>query len=170
VGIRDLERWPDQAVTTDDGNLPDLAILPDLAKPVDLKKPAPDTAPCCSVVSFALVNADTDNKVVSPLVNGTISLGKIGATSINIVANTSPSTVGCVDIFINSFLARTEGGQPYSLGDVPRESGLTDFLPWKYDYLIKYTVKAVPYQSCTFNPTTKSVMGQPLQIDVTFTP
>ena len=124
------------------------------------------------IVSFTLVDATTDKIVPqhNPIQNGaTIDLTGIGY--VNIIANANPPVVGCVDMFHNGILERTEAGSPYTLmGDVVHDSGMPDYVgTWQPTG--QHTIEAVPYMGCVFNPPanpTKTDKGKSLKITVTF--
>jgi hypothetical protein len=104
----------------------------------------PAMAQTQSVVSFTLINADTNTPVpgYDPLPNGaTLNLATLPTRRLNIRANTSPSIVGSVRFGYDSNANyRTENGNPYSLaGD---NSG--DYAAWTPS-LGSHTVTATPY-------------------------
>ena len=105
---------------------------------------APAWAQTQSVVSFTLINADTNTPVpgYDPLPSGaTLNLATLPTRRLNIRANTSPSTVGSVRFGYDSNASyRTENGNPYSLaGD---SSG--DYSAWTPS-LGTHSVTAAPY-------------------------
>ena len=73
-----------------------------------------------SVVSFSLINADTDQPIsgFDPLTPGaTLNFATLPTSNLNIRANTSPSTVGSVRFGLDGNANyRTETAAPYSLG------------------------------------------------------
>ncbi|KAA9325646.1 polysaccharide lyase [Adhaeribacter soli] len=81
-------------------------------------EPAPAPAPTGQqVVSFTLVNAET-NKDIMTIANGAaISLSTIKTSKVNIRANTSPSTVGSVYFALSGAGSKTRSDEsfPYSL-------------------------------------------------------
>jgi hypothetical protein len=90
-----------------------------------------------AVTSLALVNADTD-QVIGTMSDGMIlDFAQLGTERLNIVAITSPGSVGSVR-FLDGADYRIENGAPYALAG---NSG-TDFYSWTPapgDHLIKVT-------------------------------
>lgn len=74
------------------------------------------TAPGPAVVSFTLVNADTDLDI-GPLSNGaTVNLSALPTRNLNVRANTNPATVGTVRFGLDSVASyRVESTAPYAL-------------------------------------------------------
>jgi hypothetical protein len=74
-----------------------------------------------AIVSFTLINADSDQDI-GPLSDGTtLNLATLPTHDLNVRANTSPATVGSVVFMLTGAQTndRTESGAPYSLfGDV----------------------------------------------------
>jgi hypothetical protein len=72
------------------------------------------------IVSFTLINADTDQPIAQhdPLLNGTtIDLGALPTQRLNVRANVSPATVGSVRFGYDAIANyRTENVTPYALG------------------------------------------------------
>ncbi|QMU29714.1 polysaccharide lyase [Adhaeribacter radiodurans] len=109
--------------------------------------PAEDDAPVSAtgqkVVSYTLVNADTD-KDIRTIANGaTIKLSGLPTKNINIRANTN-TTVGSVYFALSGAknYTKTEGGAPYALfGDTN-----LNYAAWR-PALGKYTLKATPYSA-----------------------
>ena len=97
-----------------------------------------------AVISFTLINADTDEPIeeFDPLIDGAlIDLATLPTRNINIRANTQPETVGSVSFGPSrETVTRIEDTAPYSLaGD---DEG--DYLPW--DTLPgRYALEAVAY-------------------------
>ncbi len=107
------------SVTDDDG------ATATVSKSVTVTAPASGQA----VVSFTLINADTDREV------GTLSEGMVvdytalGTSNLSVRANTSPTTVGSVSFTLDGKPYRTESQAPYALeGDVYK-SNPPDYLP-----------------------------------------
>ncbi|MEM8532142.1 MAG: hypothetical protein AAGF95_14955 [Chloroflexota bacterium] len=103
-----------------------------------------DDAQELAVISFTLINADTDEPIeeFDPLIDGAmIDLATLPTRNINIRANTQPETVGSVSFGPSrETVTRIEDTAPYSLaGD---DEG--DYLPW--DTLTgRYALEAVAY-------------------------
>lgn len=103
-----------------------------------------DTTQALAVISFTLINADTDEPIpeFDPLTDGAvIDLATLPTRNINIRANTRPETVGSVSFGPSrETITRIEDTAPYSLaGD---DEG--DYLPW--DTLPgRYALEAVAY-------------------------
>jgi hypothetical protein len=97
-----------------------------------------------AVVSFTLINADTDQPIATfdPLVTGvTLNLDTLPTRNLNIRANTSPSTVGSVRFRLDgNGNYRTESGAPYTLAG---DNG-GNYFPWTPS-LGAHTVTATPY-------------------------
>jgi hypothetical protein len=96
------------------------------------------------VVSYTLVNADTDTDI-QPLTNGaTLNLATLPTRNLNVRANTSPATVGSVVFALTGAQThnQTETNAPYSLwGDT---SG--NYAPWT-PVAGSYTLKATPFSA-----------------------
>ncbi|MBX9851223.1 MAG: lamin tail domain-containing protein [Cytophagaceae bacterium] len=91
------------------------------------------------VISFTLVNADTDQDIRTLKLQDTINLGALPTNKINIRANTNPTVTGSV-IFILNGSSKTENTAPYSLkGD---NSG--DYTAWT-PALDNYNLKATSF-------------------------
>src|SRR5260370_14504664 len=91
--------------------------------PTPTSTPTPTPTSSQAVISFTLINADTDQPVLGydVLNNGAvIKCASLPTTHLNIRANTSPATVGSVRFgFDGNTNARIESGAPYALfGDV----------------------------------------------------
>ena len=95
-----------------------------------------------SVVSLTLYNSDTNQPVPDfmPLLDGAIiNLAEVG-NQLNIVANTSPGTVGSVQFQLNGAEFSVENVAPYALaGDTD-----SNFKTWT-PTIGKYTLLATPY-------------------------
>jgi hypothetical protein len=91
--------------------------------PTPTSTPTPTPTSSQAVISFTLINADTDQPVPGyELLNdgAVINSASLPTTHLNIRANTSPATVGSVRFgFDGNTNARIESGAPYALfGDV----------------------------------------------------
>jgi hypothetical protein len=92
-----------------------------------------------SVVSFTLVNADSDQDIRDLIDNDTIDPAMDGS-SLSIIANTDPAQVGSVVFELNGSTVRTESVAPYALaGD---NSGNYNSMTLSVG---DYTLKATPY-------------------------
>ena len=96
-----------------------------------------------AVISFTLINADTDQPIAGydPLVNGALlNLATLPTRHLNIRANTNPPTVGSVQFLLN--------GRPYMTEDIVPYAFATDL---NGDYQSwtpapgHYTVTAIPF-------------------------
>ncbi|SHJ59590.1 repeat domain (List_Bact_rpt) [Hymenobacter daecheongensis DSM 21074] len=74
-------------------------------------------APAFAVVSFTLVNADTDQDIKTLTAGDTLTLSSLPTRNLNLRANTSPATVGSVVFSLSGAQARshTESMAPYAL-------------------------------------------------------
>ena len=106
---------------------------------------APAKAETQSVVSFTLINADTDSPIpgYDPLPNGaTLNLATLPTRRLNIRANTAPSTVGSVRFGYDSNANyRIENGNPYELAS---DSAGYNYTAWTPS-LGTHSVTATPY-------------------------
>jgi len=123
------------------------------------------SSPGNQVISFSLINADTDQVVsgYESISDGaTIDLGALGVTNINIRANTSPSTVGSVRFGLNGNAnAQTESSPPYALAG---DSG-GNYSNWSYNFDTLYTLTGTPYE----NSNAGGAAGTALTISFTLT-
>lgn len=117
----------------------------------------PGTSP--GVISFTLINADTDEDIRTLQAQDTINLGTLPANNINIRANTFPATVGSVVFTLNS-KNKTENVAPYSL----RGDTNGDYDGWTPP-IGNYTLKATTYSLSGGQGTA----GTPLEIIFTVT-
>lgn len=109
------------------------------------------------VSTFTLIDATTDQDITTLTDGAVIDLSTIQGKSINIRANTTPSTVGSVAFDLNGNPARIETGAPYALYGDNNFSG--DYNPWTPN-VGSYTLKATPYSAG--NAT--GIPGTPLMI------
>ncbi len=100
-------------------------------------------APGFAVLSFTLMNADTDQPIADfdPIPDGaTLDLAKLPTRKLNIRANTAPVEVGIVRFRLNGKEKPKEEFAPYSLeGDTEG-----DYKPWT-PRLRTHTLTATPY-------------------------
>ncbi|GAA4323787.1 PKD domain-containing protein [Flaviaesturariibacter amylovorans] len=70
-----------------------------------------------SISSFTLVNADTDQDIMTLTDGATLNLAALPTRNLNIRANTAPSVVGSVILRLSGRMVRTvtESGAPYAL-------------------------------------------------------
>jgi hypothetical protein len=105
--------------------------------------PTPTATPSAvAVVSFTLVNADSDQDLETLTDGATLNLASLPTHNLNVRANTSPVTVGSVVFALTGTQTnnRTETNPPYSLfGDV---SG--NYNPWT-PAVGAYTLKGTPF-------------------------
>ncbi|HYG73666.1 MAG TPA: Ig-like domain-containing protein [Planctomycetota bacterium] len=111
------------------------------------------------VVSFTLVNADTEADI-GALTNGmTIDLSKMPTRNLNIRANASPSVVGSVMFGLNGNAAwHLENGAPYAFAG----GTANDYNPWTPPQGT-HTVTATPYTASGATGT----KGTPLSVSFT---
>ena len=139
-------------VTDDDGATDDITINVDAVDPNDV----------LSVVSFTLVDADTDSDLFELSDNMVIDLDDIAGMGLNIRANTNPGVVGSVQFSLTGAATENsvESFAPYALfGDV---SG--DYNPGGLG-VGSYTLTATPYTG----PGTSGDVGLPLTVDFEIT-
>jgi hypothetical protein len=100
-------------------------------------EPAPKPVPEMAVVSFTLINADTDRPIegYDPLVNGTvINLSELPTRNLNIRANVA-GTLQSVRFVLNRGKPKVENVPPYAMaGDGSGFNKLTGFNPTAGDY------------------------------------
>jgi hypothetical protein len=131
---------------------------------VPTSQPLPSSTPMSvqKVVSFSLINADTDTVIpkYEALYNGQrISLGKLPTKNLNIRVNTEPTTVGSVVFKVNGAVTSSENTAPYSAyGNTGTNYNVHTFATGTY------TLLAIPYAGSDLTGQT----GQSLQMNVTF--
>jgi hypothetical protein len=112
-----------------------------------------------AVVSFTLINADTDQPITTfnPLNSGiTLNLATLPTRNLNIRANTSPATVGSVRFgWDNDSNYRTQNEAPYALGG--DDNG--NYYRWRPS-LGSHTLTARPYTRSD----ARGIAGTPLSI------
>lgn len=96
------------------------------------------------VVSFTLINADTDQAIQTIANGATLNLATLPTKNLNIRANTNPSTVGSVKFVLSGAQSRTqtETTAPYAL--YPDASG--NYSAWT-PATGNYTLRATPYSA-----------------------
>ncbi|MDQ4139120.1 MAG: T9SS type A sorting domain-containing protein [Bacteroidota bacterium] len=128
------------------------------------------------VVSFTLINADTDNAIQTIEDGSTITLSNLPTQNLNIRANTSPSVVGSVKFVLDGpqALTKTENSAPYALF----EETDGDYKSWTPS-TGSYTLSATPYSgddgggtagpslSISFNVKSSTSTTQPLVTNIT---
>jgi DNA-binding beta-propeller fold protein YncE len=116
-----------------------------------------------SVVSFTLINADTDQPIAGfdPLLNNaTIQLSTLPTKNINVRANTNPSIVGSVRFgFDGNTSFQTENYIPYALAS--DDDG--NYRPWTPS-IGSHTISATPYTSQNAGGTTGSSTSVTVQV------
>lgn len=113
------------------------------------------------VVSFTLINADTDRDI-STLTNGaTLNLATLPTDNLNIRANTSPATVGSVAFTLSGTQShtRTESGAPYALFS---GSG-SNYYAWT-PANGSYSLRAVPYTASGSSGTAGTALSLSFQV------
>ncbi|WP_347158075.1 T9SS type A sorting domain-containing protein [Pontibacter chitinilyticus] len=96
------------------------------------------------VVSFTLINADTNKDIQLLNTGSTLNLAELPTRNLNIRANTNPATVGSVSFALSGTLAKAviENGAPYALfGDIKG-----NYNAWK-PAVGTYTLEAIPYSA-----------------------
>jgi hypothetical protein len=102
------------------------------------------TGPTQQIISYTLVNALTEQDILTIPPNSTLNLATLGSQSLNIRANTNPAIVGSVVFALSGAQTRnyTESGAPYSLfGD---NNG--NYASWT-PVLGSYSLRATPFSS-----------------------
>jgi len=106
-----------------------------------------EARPAMAVVSFTLINADTDRPIAEfdPLKDGAvITLAKLPTRSLNIRANTSPPSVGCVQFALDGNSNHsTEREAPYAL-EASSTGVSPDYAAWAYT-MGAHTLTATPW-------------------------
>jgi CubicO group peptidase (beta-lactamase class C family) len=112
-----------------------------------------------SVSALRLINANTDQPILTMTDGMTITLGNLPTRNLNVQAVTSPSTVGSVRFALDGNTNyRTETDAPYALaGD-----DLGDYRSWTPS-VGSHTVKATPYSGADAT----GVTGTPLTVKFT---
>ena len=122
--------------------------------------PEPPSGP--RVVSFTLINADTDQPIAGfdPLPDGaTLNFATLPTQNLNLRANTAPSVVGSVRFDLDGVTNyQTENGAPYALA----EDRNGDYQAWTPS-LGSHTVTAVPYTEANQG----GAVGLPLSLTFT---
>lgn len=108
------------------------------------------------IVSFTLVNANTNADIMQLTHGQTINLATLGTKQINIRANTHPAKVGSVKFGLNGNASyRIESGAPYALAS----DNNGNYAAWQSP-LGNHTLSAIPYTSSGG----KGTAGTPLTI------
>ncbi|QIL75328.1 InlB B-repeat-containing protein [Hymenobacter sp. HDW8] len=113
------------------------------------------------VVSFILINAVTDQPIRELVAGEVLNLATLPTTSLNILAVTSPSTVGSVRFVLSGAQARTqtETGQPYALfGDT---NG--NYASWTPP-VGSYSLTATPYTGSNAGGTAGTPLTLPFSV------
>ncbi len=109
-----------------------LSVTDDGGATATVSKNVTVTAPASgqAVVSFTLINADTDREV-GPLSEGmVVDYQALGTSNISVRANTNPATVGSVSFTLDGSPYRIENHAPYSLaGEVWRSGPTSEYDP-----------------------------------------
>ncbi|PSR55421.1 hypothetical protein AHMF7605_18875 [Adhaeribacter arboris] len=100
------------------------------------------------VVSYTLVNADTNKDIQTISDGATLNLANFSTKNLSIRANTSPSTVGSVKLVLSGtrLHTRTESSPPYAL--FGENSG--DYVGW-VPAEGSYSLQATPYSGASGN-------------------
>ncbi|MFD1140995.1 putative Ig domain-containing protein, partial [Larkinella insperata] len=103
--------------------------------------PAPVSSPQ-AVVSYSLMNADTDQEIKVMTPGETLNLGTLPTRNLNIRVNTNPATVGSVVMVLSGAQTTTvtDATAPYAFGG--ETNG--DYAAWT-PTAGSYTLKATPY-------------------------
>jgi hypothetical protein len=111
-----------------------------------------------SVVSYTLVNAQTDQDIRDLADGETIDLATLGTTQINVRINTNPAKVGSLVVALNTNQKyRVDENPPYTMANT---SG-TDYLAWAYKNG-QNIIKATPFSAANGTGTA----GTPLTITI----
>jgi hypothetical protein len=114
-------------------------------------------------VSYTLVNADNAQDIQTLNDGAVINLARIPTQNLNIRANTSPATVGSVDMTLSGTQTQTQiaNSAPYSLfGD----NGAGTYFPWT-PAVGPYTLQATPFTEANAS----GLAGTSLTINFTVT-
>ncbi|MBX9852182.1 MAG: hypothetical protein K2X86_10550, partial [Cytophagaceae bacterium] len=124
--------------------------------------PAPTPAPVPTVghaiVSFTLVNADTEKDIMTLTEGSVINFSKIGTNKISVRANTSGSTGSVVFGLDGNAKYHVENGAPYSL----KGDSNANYAFWT-PTVGSHSVTATPYSASNLGGT----KGTPLKINFT---
>lgn len=112
------------------------------------------------VISFTLVNADTDQDIMTIENGANISVQSVGTSNLTIRANTSPVNVGSVKFYINSVASRTDNLFQYTIN---APTNTDDYVGWNYTPGQQYSITATPYTLSRGN----GVEGVPLTVSFT---
>jgi lysozyme family protein len=93
-----------------------------------------------SLVSFTLINADTDKEIGLLTEGYVINFANIGTKKLNVRANTNPATVGSVVFNLDRVNVMTDNVAPYAL----KGNNGTNYNPWTPS-IGAHTLKATPY-------------------------
>lgn len=98
------------------------------------------------VVTFTLIDADTDKDIMTLTSNAVLDLAKLPTKNLNIRANTNPGRVGSVLFALTGArkFNKTENGAPYAL--FSDQTG--NYNAW-VPVLGNYTLKATPYKAAS---------------------
>ena len=124
-------------------------------EPAPAAKPAPPKPPPADakIVSFTLVNADTEKPVpgFDPMPpEAALDLGKLGLKKIDIRINTSPASVGPVETVVDSAKPRIEQSAPYSFTTNSAAAGYTGWTPSAGRHTLKCRMSGGPWVSLNF--------------------
>ncbi|WP_158546194.1 Kelch repeat-containing protein [Adhaeribacter pallidiroseus] len=113
------------------------------------------------VVSFTLINADSDKDIQTLNDGATLDIAKLPAKNLNIRVNTSPSAVGSVKAELTGAqsLIKIESSAPYA---VFGESN-SNYNAW-VPKLGNYTLKATPYSGTSASGTAGSALSIAFQV------
>ncbi|QDA61300.1 malectin [Hymenobacter jejuensis] len=125
-----------------------------LSSPADQVSITVNAAPAAAqqVVSFTLINADTDQPIRDLVANDVLNLATLPTKNLNIRANTSPYPVGSVVMVLSGTQSRTqsETGAPYALFG---NSG-ADYAAWTPAIVVgAYSIKGTPFTAGNGNGT-----------------
>ncbi len=111
-----------------------------------------------SIISYTLVNADTDEDITTLKDGALIDFAQLATTRLNIRANVSPDTVGSVVFQLNSEVFSTENFAYYALAG----NNDSDYQAWTPE-AGEFTLTATPYSEAS----DKGTAGIPLTISFT---
>lgn len=95
-----------------------------------------------SIVNYTLVNSTTDKDITTIVNGGSYSLSAMGASRLNIRANTSPSPVGVVKMVLSGASSKTryDDALPYALFGDDRNGDYYNWTPAIGNYTLKGTI------------------------------
>lgn len=115
-------------------------VAPTQVTPTNSTTPAGALA----VTSFVLVNADTNQDIMTISDNETIYLDQLPTTKLALRADTTTPLPGSVKFTVNGSNYSTENLWPFT---IPAGTANDDYRPWNYTLDQNYKITATPYKS-----------------------